>query len=222
MKGNERLNKFLSLQNKGIEIDDISKELDITTKTLKSFLNKRGYKLENGKYVLKEEKEEKEENQIAFGEINIKKKESNKKKKVEKKDTGKDKKDTNKKEEKIKTTKIKNIKKDNNTSKEKPKKVQAKKDRKINITQEDLDKLCEVYDWYMQVKDYKSVKPKKNNKKDINIDKKELKDLKSTSIRVDKQTWEDFERVCSNSQFSKSEILTQALNDFMNEYKHLL
>ena len=26
------------------------------------------------------------------------------------------------------------------------------KDRKINITQEDLDKLCEVYDWYMNVK----------------------------------------------------------------------
>ena len=33
------------------------------------------------------------------------------------------------------------------------KKTAPKKDRKINITQEDMDKLCEVYDWYLSVKD---------------------------------------------------------------------
>lgn len=193
MKGNERLDKFLELQDKGIAIDEISKELGIVTKTLKSFLNKRGYKLENGRYILKEEKEI---NQIEFSSINVGKKENNK----------------NKPTKIIKTPK----------KKIEIKKSQPKKDRKINMTQEDMDKLCEVYDWYMQVKDYRAVKPKRNNKKDINMDKRELKDLKSTSIKVDKKTWEDFERICSNSQFSKIEILTQALNDFMNEYKHLL
>ena len=98
-----------------------------------------------------------------------------------------------------------------------------KKDRKINITQEDLDKLCEVYDWYMEVKDLKSMKTKtKTNKKDIKIEDTNLQSLKSTSIKVDKKTWEDFERLCSNSEFSKQEIITQALKDFMKEYKSLL
>lgn len=212
MKGKERLDKFLELQNKGVSIDDIAKELGIVTKTLKAFLNKKGYKLENEIYILKDKKEI---NQISFTDINSGKKENSKKKVPEKKTT-------TKKEGAVKPSKNKNLNKDVNTSKTTPKKTQPKKDRKINITQEDMDKLCEVYDWYMQVKDYRAVKPKKNNKKDINIDKKELKDLKSTTIKVDKKTWEDFERICSNSQFSKSEILTQALNDFMNEYKHLL
>ncbi|MGX4600614.1 DNA-binding protein [Faecalimicrobium sp. JNUCC 81] len=212
MKGNERLDKFLELQNKGVSIDDIAKELGIVAKTLKAFLNKKGYKLENERYILKDKKEI---NQISFTDINSAKKENSKKKVTGKKTTAK-------KEEVVKLSKKKNLNKDVNTSKTTPKKTQPKKDRKINITQEDMDKLCEVYDWYMQVKDYRAVKPKKNNKKDINIDKRELKDLKSATIRVDKKTWEDFERICSNSQFSKSEILTQALNDFMNEYKHLL
>jgi len=51
MKGNERLKLFLELQNKNINIDDIAKQLGITTKTLRGFLNKNGYKLENNKYV---------------------------------------------------------------------------------------------------------------------------------------------------------------------------
>ena len=54
------------------------------------------------------------------------------------------------------------------------------------------------------------------------IEDKELKDVKGTSIKVDKNTWEEFERLCSNSEFSKQQILTQALKDFMKEYKHLL
>lgn len=170
MKVNERIEKFLELQNKDVNIDDIAKELGITTRTLKSFLSKNGYKLDNGKYVSKEE---------------------GKAKKITKRSTKKSSK--------------------------------PKKDRKINLTQEDMDKLCEVYDWYLQVKDNKNIKPKKTtSKKDINIEEKNLKDLKSTSIRVDKNTWEDFERLCSNSQFTKQEIITQALKDFMKEYKNLL
>lgn len=181
MKNNERLEKFLKLQNKGLLIDDIAKELGIATSTLRSFLSKNKYKLENGKYV-----------------STIK--------------------------EKVKTTKKETKEADNTSkqSKKNTKKVVPKKDRKINITQEDLDKLCEVYDWYMQVKDHKSIKIKSNNKKDIMLEKVDLNELKSTSIKVDKKTWEDFERLCSNSQYTKVQILTQALSDFMKQYKHLL
>ena len=68
------------------------------------------------------------------------------------------------------------------------KRATPKKYRKINITQEDLDKLCEVYDWYMEVKDLKSMKSKSNtNKKDIKIEDTNLDSLKSTSIKVDKK-----------------------------------
>ena len=52
MKGNERLEKFLQLQNKNISFENISKEIGISPVTLRRFLNKMGYKSENGKYVL--------------------------------------------------------------------------------------------------------------------------------------------------------------------------
>lgn len=176
MKGNARIEKFLELQDKNINIQDIAKEIGITVKTLRSFLNKNGYKLKDGKYIL-----------VSENTSNISKKEVKK------------------------------------TTQNKSKVSKVKKDKKINITQEDLDKLCEVYDWYLQVKDYKSMKPKsKSSKKDIIIDDNKLEELKSTTIRIDKKTWEDFERLCSNSKFNKSEIITQALKDFMKQYKHLL
>ena len=132
-------------------------------------------------------------------------------------------KDTKKKVESKEGNSRKNIKIDNKVETKKNKRGVPKKDRKINITQEDLDKLCEVYDWYMEVKDLKSMKIKaKTNKKDIKIEDTNIDTLKSTSIKVDKKTWEDFERLCSNSKFTKQEIITQALKDFMKEYKNLL
>ena len=210
MKGNERLKLFLELQNKNINIDDIAKQLGITTKTLRGFLNKNGYKLENNKYVLKDKNNL---SQISFIEIDSKEKKdikkTSKKNLVTKKNTKNENNKLKKDEEKIKDIANKKV---------------NKKDRKINLTQEDIDKLCEVYDWYLQVRDNNNMKPKKiiSNKKDINIEEKELKELKSTSIKVDKSTWEDFERLCSNSNFSKQQIITQALKDFMKEYKHLL
>ena len=95
-----------------------------------------------------------------------------------------------------------------------------KKDKKINITQEDLDKLCEVYDWYLSVKDCKSLKRKKS-KKDIVIDFEPTED-KNVSLKVDKSVWEDFLRLCSNSSYDRKTIVTQALSDFMKVYKDLL
>lgn len=211
MKGNERLEKFLQLQNKNISFENISKEIGISPVTLRRFSNKMGYKSENGKYVLTSEIEK---NEI------VKTNKKDNKGLLNKRATKK----TTKKEMQISFDNLEEkSKKANNSKKNNVSKIKSKKDRKINITQEDLDKICEVYDWYLEVKDYKSMKPRKtSNKKDVIIEDKELKDVKGTSIKVDKNTWEEFERLCSNSEFSKQQILTQALKDFMKEYKHLL
>ena len=224
MKDKERIKKFIELQDKDLKFEDIALELGIAKTTLRVFLNRNGYKMYNGKYKLKDESSEFK--QIEFEQS----KNSNKKKSTkikENKNTankeGKIKKDIKKKVDSKEGNSIKNIKIDNKVETKKNKRGVPKKDRKINITQEDLDKLCEVYDWYMEVKDLKSMKNKaKTNKKDIKIEDTNIESLKSTSIKVDKKTWEDFERLCSNSKFTKQEIITQALKDFMKEYKNLL
>ena len=50
----------------------------------------------------------------------------------------------------------------------------------------------------------------KERGKDIKIENTNIDTLKKVSIKVEKGTWEDFERLCSNSNFSKQEIITQA------------
>ena len=220
MKDKERIKKFIELQDKNLKFEDIALELGIAKTTLRVFLNKNGYKMNNGKYKLKDDF-------IEFKQIEF---EENKNYNKNKSTKTKENKTTSKKEKEItKTGKTKesnlkkNIKVENKVENKTTKRQIPKKDRKINITQEDLDKLCEVYDWYMEVKDLKSMKSNSSkNKKDIKIEDTNLESLKSTNIKVDKKTWEDFERLCSNSKFSKQEIITQALKDFMKEYKNLL
>ncbi|HGM3508648.1 TPA: DNA-binding protein [Clostridioides difficile] len=219
----ERIDKFLELQSKGIKFAEIAQNLKISQSTLRTFLNKKGYKSEKGKYILKDELNYNEnldngnleEKKAKEYEKNKKNNTSNRKKVSTKKKISNEK-DLSKSVEQIEfnSTDLKNTK---------PKKnVKPKKDRKINITQEDLDKLCEVYDWYLEVKDY-NIKPKKaSNKKDIHIDNQTIDELKTTRIRIDKETWNDFERLCSNSNFEKHQILTQALKEFMKKYKNLL
>ena len=212
-KDKERIKKFIELQNKDLKFEDIALELGIAKTTLRVFLNRNGYKMYNGKYKLKDESSE-------FKQIEFEQSKNSSKKKSTK---IKENKNTAKKVESKEGNSRKNIKIDNKVETKKNKRGVPKKDRKINITQEDLDKLCEVYDWYMEVKDLKSMKSKaKTNKKDIKIEDTNIESLKSTSIKVDKKTWEDFERLCSNSKFTKQEIITQALKDFMKEYKNLL
>lgn len=222
MKEKDRITKFIELQNKGTKFEDIALELGIAKSTLRVFLNKNGYKMYKGKYELKDivdndkqisfENESNTKNDTLSKNIATKNKRSKSiKVKVENINSKLDKSKVNKKESAIK--------KESKTIK----RSTPKKDRKINLTQEDMDKLCEVYDWYMEVRDLKTMKNKtKTKKKDITIEDTNLISLKSTSIKVDKKTWEDFERLCSNSEFSKQEILTQALKDFMKEYKNLL
>lgn len=220
MKDKERIKKFIELQDKNLKFEDIALELGIAKTTLRVFLNKNGYKMNNGKYKLKDDFIEFK--QIEFEENkNFNKNKSIKTK--ENKTTSKKEKETTKTGKTKESNLKKNIKVENKVENKTTKRQIPKKDRKINITQEDLDKLCEVYDWYMEVKDLKSMKSNSSkNKKDIKIEDTNLESLKSTNIKVDKKTWEDFERLCSNSKFSKQEIITQALKDFMKEYKNLL
>ncbi|CEI73427.1 hypothetical protein [Romboutsia hominis] len=81
MTANERIKIFLQLQNKNLKFQDIADKMEIKPQTLRSYLNKKGYKLTNGKYELKDDIKE-EKKQIEFNEIKntkIEKKENVKK-----------------------------------------------------------------------------------------------------------------------------------------------
>ena len=203
MNSKDRIELFLKYQKQNMSFEDISNKLEMKASTLRRSLNKNGYKSEKGIYV-----KSIDESQISFEDIKDTKKSSKSKIKGNN------------------NTKEINKNKETINSKEKVNKKKTttpKKDKKINISQEDIDKLCEVYDWYIEVKDNKAFKPKKlSSKKDVLLDETNINDFKSVNIRVDKQTWEDFERLCSNSSFNKKEIITQALKDFMKTYKNLL
>lgn len=205
MTSNQRIDEFLKLQDKGISLDEIASTLGIKPQTLKRDLNKNGYKSVKGKYIKKDEKSQNVSIQVSFvdNELNQKNNEKKAKKTTPKKTKVAE---QNNKNEKVK---VKNTK----TSK-------TKKDKKINLTQEDLDKLCEVYDWYLEIKDCKSLKPKKT-KKEIVVDFEKTED-KTVSMKVDKGVWEDFLRLCSNISHDRKTLVTQALSDFMKVHKDLL
>ena len=205
MASNQRIDEFLKLQDKGISLDEIASTLGIKPQTLKRDLNKNGYKSVKGKYIKKDEKSQNVSIQVSFvdNELNQKNNEKKAKKTTPKKTKVAE---QNNKNEKVK---VKNTK----TSK-------TKKDKKINLTQEDLDKLCEVYDWYLEIKDCKYLKPKKT-KKEIVVDFEKTED-KTVSMKVDKGVWEDFLRLCSNTSHDRKTLLTQALSDFMKVHKDLL
>ena len=205
MTSNQRIDEFLKLQDKGISLDEIASTLGIKPQTLKRDLNKNGYKSVKGKYIKKDEKSQNVSIQVSFvdNELNQKNNEKKAKKTTPKKTKVAE---QNNKNEKVK---VKNTK----TSK-------TKKDKKINLTQEDLDKLCEVYDWYLEIKDCKSLKPKKT-KKEIVVDFEKTED-KTVSMKVDKGVWKDFLRLCSNTSHDRKTLVTQALSDFMKVHKDLL
>ena len=205
MTSNQRIDEFLKLQDKGISLDEIASTLGIKPQTLKRDLNKNGYKSVKGKYIKRDEKSQNVSIQVSFvdNELNQKNNEKKAKKTTPKKTKAAEQSNKNEK------VKVKNTK----TSK-------TKKDKKINLTQEDLDKLCEVYDWYLEIKDCKSLKPKKT-KKEIVVDFEKTED-KTVSMKVDKGVWEDFLRLCSNTSHDRKTLVTQALSDFMKVHKDLL
>lgn len=205
MTSNQRIDEFLKLQDKGISLDEIASTLGIKPQTLKRDLNKNGYKSVKGKYIKKDEKSQNVSIQVSFvdNELNQKNNEKKAKKTTPKKTKVAEQSNKNEK------VKVKNTK----TGK-------TKKDKKINLTQEDLDKLCEVYDWYLEIKDCKYLKPKKT-KKEIVVDFEKTED-KTVSMKVDKGVWEDFLRLCSNTSHDRKTLVTQALSDFMKVHKDLL
>ena len=205
MTSNQRIDEFLKLQDKGISLDEIASTLGIKPQTLKRDLNKNGYKSVKGKYIKRDEKSQNVSIQVSFvdNELNQKNNEKKAKKTTPKKTKVAE---QNNKNEKVKVKNAKNSK--------------TKKDKKINLTQEDLDKLCEVYDWYLEIKDCKSLKPKKT-KKEIFVDFEKTED-KTVSMKVDKGVWEDFLRLCSNTSHDRKTLVTQALSDFMKVHKDLL
>lgn len=207
MTSNQRIDEFLKLQDKGISLDEIASTLGIKPQTLKRDLNKNGYKSVKGKYIKKDEKSQNVSIQVSFvdNELNQKNNEKKAKKTTPKKTKVAEQSNKNENEK----VKVKNTK----TSK-------TKKDKKINLTQEDLDKLCEVYDWYLEIKDCKYLKPKKT-KKEIVVDFEKTED-KTVSMKVDKGVWEDFLRLCSNTSHDRKTLVTQALSDFMKVHKDLL
>ena len=207
MTSNQRIDEFLKLQDKGISLDEIASTLGIKPQTLKRDLNKNGYKSVKGKYIKKDEKSQNVSIQVSFvdNELNQKNNEKKAKKTTPKKTKVAEQSNKNENEK----VKLKNTK----TSK-------TKKDKKINLTQEDLDKLCEVYDWYLEIKDCKSLKPKKT-KKEIVVDFEKTED-KTVSMKVDTGVWEDFLRLCSNTSHDRKTLVTQALSDFMKVHKDLL
>ena len=215
MTDKQKLDKFLKLQNKGISIDEIATQLNSDIKALRRFLNKNGYRSVKGKYVKKDDIPVNDSKQdVKQLELTMNSTKSSKPATKESKTS----------------TKAKN----NNTSSTTPKKsskpntaksqkVYKPKPAKVNVSAEDLDKLCEVYDWYLSVKDIKSLKPKiTKSKKDILIEECDMTDLKSTRVQVEKSTWEEFERLCSNSDHTKQEIITQAIKEFLKQYKNLI
>lgn len=215
MTDKQKLDKFLKLQNKGISIDEIATQLDSDIKALRRFLNKNGYKSVKGKYVKKDDIPVNDSKQdIKQLELTMNSTKSSKPATKESKTSTKAKKNN---------TSSTASKKSSKPSTTKSQKVYKSKPAKVNVSAEDLDKLCEVYDWYLSVKDIKSLKPKiTKSKKDILIEECDMTDLKSTRVQVEKSTWEEFERLCSNSDHTKQEIITQAIKEFLKQYKNLI
>lgn len=214
----DKLNRFLELQSNGVKIEDIATTLELEVKSLRRFLNKNGYKSVNGKYKLTEVNKE-----VKQLELTIDNNKDNTKSKVKTKDNSKAKKATKDKDAVVSRPKASKPTKETVKSTSSKNTQKKSKNSKVNMTVEDMDKLCEVYDWYLSIKDLKTLQSKKKNSaKDINIEKCDMSNLKSTTIKVDKNTWDEFERLCSNSDYTKQEIITQALKNFLKENKNLL
>lgn len=133
---------------------------------------------------------------------------------------------TEKKDSKKTSNKKATASKKNTTSpakKTSPKRTVKGKNSKVSVSQEDMDKLCEVYDWYMQVKDLDIIKEKTKIKKtSIKIEDDIIKNKKRISAVIDSDVWAAFDRLCNNTEEKKGEMLTFALKNFLLKHKDLI
>lgn len=103
------------------------------------------------------------------------------------------------------------------------KKTVRGRNSKVNITQEDMDKLCEVYDWYLRVRDLNIVDQKSSAiKSSVILDEDIIKSKKRISSIVDEEIWDDFSRLCENTGLKKGDVLTFAIKEFLIKHKDLI
>ena len=93
---------------------------------------------------------------------------------------------------------------------------------RVTFTQDELDKLCEVYDWYMTIKDLDPIKQVKQiENTDIKIEEDIIKEAKKVSITIDQEVWENFSTLATNISQKKGPLLTEILKEYLQKHKDL-
>lgn len=155
----------------------IAEMLGTTLPGLRAFMNRQGYKSDNGIYKLKDFRE----NNLPEGALNTK-----------------------------------------STYPEfKQSETEPHKYTQVNV--EMLDKLHEMYDFMLLIKDSKQFRNKISKKaKDIVIiDDYSHEETVMFASKIPKSVAENFEALCNNSQHTFKDILTQALNQYLADHNHL-
>lgn len=93
---------------------------------------------------------------------------------------------------------------------------------RVSFTQDELDKLCEVYDWYMAIKDLDPLKQVKHiENTNIKIEEDIIKQAKKVSITIDQDVWENFSTLATNISQKKGPLLTEILKEYLLKHRDL-
>lgn len=96
------------------------------------------------------------------------------------------------------------------------------KTSRVSFTQDELDKLCEVYDWYMAIKDLDPLKQVKHiENTNIKIEEDIIKQAKKVSITIDQDVWENFSTLATNISQKKGPLLTEILKEYLLRHRDL-
>ncbi len=96
------------------------------------------------------------------------------------------------------------------------------KTSRVSFTQDELDKLCEVYDWYMVIKDLDPLKQVKQiENTNIKIEEDIIKQAKKVSITIDQDVWENFTTLATNISQKKGPLLTEILKEYLLKHRDL-
>jgi putative DNA-binding protein len=96
------------------------------------------------------------------------------------------------------------------------------KTSRVSFTQDELDKLCEVYDWYMAIKDLDPLKQVKHiENTNIKIQEDIIKQAKKVSITIDQDVWENFSTLATNISQKKGPLLTEILKEYLLKHRDL-
>lgn len=101
------------------------------------------------------------------------------------------------------------------------KKKVLKKNEKIIFTQEDSDKLCEVFDWYIGIRD--SLEINLNSSSNIpTVSESIIAKKKKISLTVDDEIWSNFSVLCENIGTKKGELISEILKEYLVNHKDLI